>query len=325
MRARGQGKQSGSGRDTGSWAAPALPARRLQPRGFDATVGGFRARAAASQSELSPTTPPRSAPDAPASFSLATWNIWFGEYCFDERLRALLDELAGRSPDVICLQEVTTRALERILGEPWVRDGYVTSDAAGETFDDYGVLMLSRLPIVAMSLHELPSHMGRRLLIADLTVADRAFVVATAHLDSKKTGSEQRAEQLASMLPLLRARGDEVLLVGDMNIAPTSPENAAFDADFIDLWPLLRPRDEGCTVDTDANPMLLNIKQASKRVRYDRALLRSTGGALRPTTIELLGTQPISPRSPDVLPSDHFGLLLTAELAAAVRSSTLVP
>jgi hypothetical protein len=76
----------------------------------------------------------------------------------------------------------------------------------------------------------------------------------------------------------------------------------------VDLWPALRGQAPGHTEDTDVNVMLRNVKAKAKNVRFDRVLLRSTGGAWRPRSIELLGTAPIAEASPDVFPSDHFGL-----------------
>jgi len=54
--------------------------------------------------------------------------------------------------------------------------------------------------------------------------------------------------------------------------------------------------------------MLRNVKGKEKTVRFDRVLLRSEGDAWRPRAIDLLGTVPVAEASPDVFPSDHFGL-----------------
>ena len=39
----------------------------------------------------------------------------------------------------------------------------------------------------------------------------------------------------------------------------------------------------------------------------------SAEGAWQPGSIEILGTAPIAPASPDVFPSDHFGLVAVIE------------
>jgi hypothetical protein len=49
------------------------------------------------------------------------------------------------------------------------------------------------------------------------------------------------------------------------------------------------------------------MKGKHKQVRFDRVLLKSTNWI--PSSIDMLGTEPMSPDQPDVFPSDHFGLL----------------
>lgn len=118
-----------------------------------------------------------------------------------------------------------------------------------------------------------------------------------------------RAEQLAEIFPRLEAAGADCLLAGDFNFCSSwASENANVAPEFVDLWPALHGRAAGYTEDTDLNTMLRNVKRKEKRVRFDRVLLRSPGGAWRPRSIEVLGTEPISEATPDVFPSDHFGL-----------------
>jgi hypothetical protein len=58
------------------------------------------------------------------------------------------------------------------------------------------------------------------------------------------------------------------------------------------------------------------VQAKAKRVRFDRGLLRSAEERGAPRSIELLGTEPISAVSPDVFPSDHFGLVAVIEQGA---------
>lgn len=250
----------------------------------------------------------------PTALTVVTWNVWFAPYCFEPRCRALLEVVRAQLPDVVCLQEITLDSLEMLLAEPWVRAEYRVSDARGDTFDSYGVVILSRLPVRALAIHELPSHMGRRLLVAELDTGDSRLVVGTVHLESLKHNRDARAEQLEEVFPRLKAAGPDVVLAGDFNFCSSwAAENANLDPQFVDLWPALRGRAPGYTEDTDINAMLRNVKAKEKCVRFDRVLLRSTGGAWRPRSIELLGTAPISASAPDVFPSDHLGLAAVIE------------
>jgi tyrosyl-DNA phosphodiesterase 2 len=261
--------------------------------------------------------------DAPASITLITWNVWFAPYSFEPRLQALLEVIHARRPDVICLQEIIPESLEILLAEPWVRDEYRISDASGATLDAYGVVVLSRLPVRALALHDLPSHMGRRLLVAEIGAGPHSLVVGTVHLESLKPNRDVRAEQLAEVFPRLKAAGADCLLAGDFNFCSSwAAENANLDPEFTDLWPALHGRAPGYTEDTDINAMLRNVKRKEKLVRFDRVLLRSAGGAWRPRSIELLGTEPINEETPDVFPSDHFGLaakIVPGAVAARTR------
>lgn len=249
-----------------------------------------------------------------STISLVTWNVWFSARDFEPRFRALLDVVRSRDPDVVCFQEIIPESLELLLDEPWVRSRYALSDTTGESFDSYGVVMLSRLPVGSFSFRELPTSMGRRLLTADVTTAAGPITIGTVHLESMKHNAETRGEQLAEIFPALRGRGPDSILCGDFNFCSTWPEeNGRIEPDFIDVWPALHPREPGWSEDTTVNRMLESIEGRTKKVRYDRVLLRSPVGRWQPRSIELLGTEPISPGEPFVFPSDHFGLAAVFE------------
>ena len=77
-------------------------------------------------------------------------------------------------------------------------------------------------------------------------------------------------------------------------------ENPRIAEPYRDLWPALRPHDDGFTEDTSINLMRLDSKNKHRQVRFDRVLLK--GGGWAATNIELLGTQPISSALPRVFP-----------------------
>jgi tyrosyl-DNA phosphodiesterase 2 len=236
---------------------------------------------------------------------LLTWNTWFGGHMFDERQDALLAELERRRPDVIALQEVTQALLRGLLAAPWIRADYQASQRDVLSYD---VVILSRLPIRRMAELELPTDMGRRLLIAELACG---LTVGTVHLESTSEEARTRAEQLRIIQPALAARGGDAVLVGDMNFEPGDAlENAALDPTFVDTWPALRPDEPGYTVDTDVNTMRLQVRSTPTHKRIDRVFVRSTGWRAR--SIDLVGTRPCDPDGTFI--SDHFGLetVLTA-------------
>jgi len=235
----------------------------------------------------------------PTDIRVLTWNVWFGGYMFEARQAALCAELGRRRPDVIALQEVTQGLLEALRAAPWVRDEYQVSESAVWSYD---VVLLSRLPIRRMARLDLPTEMGRRLIVAELA---SGLAVATVHLESTREEAKARARQLGIIQPALAGRYDDVVLVGDMNFEPGDPlENAALDPTFVDVWPTLRPGEPGYTVDTDLNTMRLHDRRRPAHKRIDRMFARSRRWRAR--SIELVGTRPID--SAGTFASDHFGL-----------------
>jgi tyrosyl-DNA phosphodiesterase 2 len=100
--------------------------------------------------------------------------------------------------------------------------------------------------------------------------------------------------------------------MGDFNFcASWSEENDRIDPAYQDVWNLLRGDEPGYTENTSINRMRYLVKGKHKHVRFDRILLKSSApdSGWVASSIELLGTEPVSPEHQDVFPSDHFGLL----------------
>jgi len=270
--------------------------RLLEPRGFDPLAGIWRAG-------VGPTEPDRH------SLGVLTFNLWFGEYRWEERIAAVLRLIERHRPDVIGLQEVTPENLERILADDWVRRRYRVSDATGETVQPHGVLLLSAVPLGSLALCHLPTEKDRKLLLAELETTCGPLYVGTVHLESSPASTGMRLEQLDRVLPVLHG-AEQALLMGDLNFDPADRgEQSRIEPGFTDLWQALRREDPGHTVDSERNAMRYMHKQLSKRARFDRILLRSKGAVWRPISVDLIGTEAIAPEHPEVYPSDHFGLV----------------
>jgi tyrosyl-DNA phosphodiesterase 2 len=242
--------------------------------------------------------------------TVLTFNVCFTDHYLQERCEALLRIVEGCDADVICLQEVTSAYLKYILNQEWVRANYYVSDYTGGTIQRYGVLLLSRIPIVSLMLHDLPSIMGRKLLVAELRINNQIVKIATVHLESGgKLYAFARAPQLELIFSSL-ANSKQAILMGDFNFCSSwREENAKIDRNYQDMWAVLRSGEPGYTEDTDINLMRLEYTQKHKKVRFDRILVRSSTPGWQPKSIELLGTNPISSDYPNVFPSDHFGLV----------------
>jgi tyrosyl-DNA phosphodiesterase 2 len=179
-------------------------------------------------------------------------------------------------------------------------------------------LMLSRLPLSRVTYIPLPTRLARGFLLAEFSINGRSQIIGSVHLESGKLRSRLRARQLRSIRRAVRSADDAVLL-GDFNMRDT--ENARIVAPYRDVWPTLRPNDDGFTEDTSINHMRFDMKFKHRHVRFDRVLLK--GPAWRAASIDLLGTEPVSPARPRVFPSDHFGV--RCRLVRATPASGVPP
>ncbi|TPG35239.1 endonuclease [Mycobacterium hodleri] len=243
--------------------------------------------------------------------TLVTFNIWFSDLHAEERYRAIADLLARKMPDVMVFQEVTPAALDLFLAQPWIRVRYRRAEVTGGDRGNYGMLMLSRLPIDNVTYTRLPSNLARGFLTAELYAGGSTLTVVAAHLESGKAAARLREHQLGRIFRSLR-RVENGVVLGDFNMRDV--ENERITEPYRDLWPVLRPDDDGFTEDTTINLMRLDSKNKHRHVRFDRVLLKGERWAA--THIELLGTEPISSALPRVFPSDHFGVLCRLERTA---------
>ena len=235
--------------------------------------------------------------------TLTTYNIWNDPTHAEQRYLAIADLLADRAPDVMVFQEVTPAALDLFVAQQWIRDGYSRAAVVGGDAGNYGLLILSRLPMIGVTYTLLPSRQSRGFLQAEIVVGERRLVVCCIHLDSGKRSARLRGWQLRRILRALRSADDTVVL-GDFNMRDS--ENGRIRDPYRDVWPELRPGEDGFTEDTSINLMRYDMKDKHRFVRFDRVLVK--GPRWTPTRIELLGMQPIADDLPRVFPSDHFGV-----------------
>jgi endonuclease/exonuclease/phosphatase family metal-dependent hydrolase len=235
--------------------------------------------------------------------TLATFNIWFNEYHAEQRYDAIAELRSRNMPDIMVFQEVTPTALATFLAKPWIRERYRRAGVTGDAVGNYGLLMLSSIPVDHVSYARLPTRLARGYLLAEFTVNDRPVVVAAIHLESGKAGRRLRARQLRRIFRALRDAETAVVL-GDFNMR--DDENGLIHTPYVDVWPVLRPHDDGFTEDTTINLMRLDSKNKQRHVRFDRVLLKTDSWTA--TDVGLLGTAPVSSSLPRVFPSDHFGL-----------------
>ena len=257
---------------------------------------------------------PTYSPGVPSALRVLTWNVLFDRYDADRidtarRRPLLLRELERADADVIALQEVEPPFLKMLLAEEWVRERYVASDApSGRTVEPYGVILLSRVPVLELAWHELDPH--KRIVAMVVALADRPLVIATVHLtsDHARSGAEKRVKQLAVLREALACDASAVAL-GDFNDSGDLPAQAL---ELRDAWTELHD-EPAPTYDPPNNPLAALVSRSGTPLRLDRVFMR--GADVRATSIARLGMHPLDESG--LLPSDHYGLVAELELGAA--------
>ncbi len=234
----------------------------------------------------------------------------------NDRIDALMEQLASSGADVIALQEVAPWFLERLDGEQWSA-GYSRARSGPAGTAAGGLLILSRLPVKATQYQRLPGRAGRGVLVASLKGPRGHFKVATFHLESPLEDGKIRARQITAILKLVGPKGDAVL-IGDFNLAdgdePETSLLAARAPGYTDAWRALMKDAPGFTWNIEKSTMArLTSFPGEKSRRLDRLLLRIAGW--RPSEAVIVGNEPVKKGDPSLFPSDHFGLKVVVEKA----------
>jgi exodeoxyribonuclease III len=160
---------------------------------------------------------------------IATWNV----NSLKQRLPRLLPWLDQRKPDVVCLQEtkLADDAFFELLGDALSDRGY-TAAAHGEPAWN-GVAILSRVGLddVVAGIEGAPGFPNPEARAVSAT-CDGVRVVSVYVPNGRTPGSEHyeyKLAWLASLRDAVAAGSNDVIVCGDMNIAPTDED--VFDPD----------------------------------------------------------------------------------------------
>ncbi|KAJ0081226.1 hypothetical protein Patl1_10007 [Pistacia atlantica] len=266
------------------------------------------------------------------SLKILSYNVWFREdleMC--KRMKAIGDLIQLHSPDLICFQEVTPNIYDILRQSSWWKVYQCSVSIEMAESRRYFCLQLSKLQVKAFSCKPFRnSIMGRELCIAEVKVQDeKSLVVATSHLESPcprpptwdQMFSKERVEQAREAINLLE-KNQNVIFCGDMNWDDKLDGRFPFPEGWVDAWTELRPGENGWTYDTKSNQMLSGNYPLQKRL--DRFICNLHDFKI--SRIDMIGMEAIPGLSYckekkvkkeikklelPVLPSDHYGLLLT--------------
>ncbi|GMH05296.1 hypothetical protein Nepgr_007136 [Nepenthes gracilis] len=263
---------------------------------------------------------------------ILSYNVWFREDLeMHNRMQAIGELIQLHSPHVICFQEVTPNIYAAFQKSGWWKKYHCSVSHEMAHSAAYFCMQLVSLPVKYFSQTPFSnSIMGRELCIAEIAVeVEKPLVVATTHLESPcpapptwdQMFSKERVQQAKEAVNLL-GRYKNVIFCGDMNWCDKLDGQFPFLEGWVDAWLKLRPKEVGWTYDTKSNKMLLGNRTLQKRL--DRFICHLHDFEI--SGIEMIGTEAITGLSHckekkrkggiqklelPVLPSDHYGLLLT--------------
>ncbi|XP_028835928.1 tyrosyl-DNA phosphodiesterase 2 isoform X1 [Denticeps clupeoides] len=253
----------------------------------------------------------------PSSLTVLTWNIdGLDVEDLRERVSKLLSYLRKVKSDVVLLQELIPPYLEilqQVLPDyeflQGNTDGYFT-----------GVLLRkSRVQLQQSSIVNFPTtEMSRNLLMAQLSFSGHQLCVMTSHLESCKTSSQERMNQLRRVWKKMRETSDDqtVIFGGDTNLRDWEVKKlGGLPEGISDVWEVLgEPENCRYTWDTVTN----DNKEIPfpARLRFDRVYIRTAinGAKIKPESMRLVGLERLKCGR---FTSDHWGILCTFSFESA--------
>jgi tyrosyl-DNA phosphodiesterase 2 len=234
--------------------------------------------------------------------SFITYNVWFENINWDNRLKALVEIFEQYSPDFLCLQEVTAPFLDFLMSHSHIQKNYYIS---GNFKEGYDVLILSKYQTNYYTV-SFPSNMGRNLLFTTLQLNDKEdLVIATSHFESLQNETKRKIQLEITFKELNNFSSS--FLMGDFNFDPSWKEQENIDPNYVDSWKL--HCEDNCIEEKSGFTMPAN--KYFPAWRPDRLLFKPKE-MIKLNKFEIIGKNKIN-TNPDEYgnvetPSDHYGL-----------------
>lgn len=248
-----------------------------------------------------------------ATLDVLTLNIYHDRADWPQRLELIVREISALTPDVILLQEVLqnpdlpnqAETLAARLGGYEVY--FVSADSVANP-KRYGNAILSRLPVLQVNERRLRPHNDYRMAAHARVELDGTPVDIYAthlHYGGESPGEEAveiRGTQIADLLDFVDATraGDAVIVGGDFNTRPDSPDLALFEGRLRDAYVAVHPEAaEDLPAHSTLNPAFFDDLRRIDYLWFDP-------NGLTPLSARLILNEP---NDAGVWPSDHFGVL----------------
>jgi endonuclease/exonuclease/phosphatase family metal-dependent hydrolase len=242
-----------------------------------------------------------------AHLELSTWNVAEISDPNLSRIERLLDAALSDQPDVVLLQEVETLTWRALHKHPQVINRYRIAyepSRSGPPRGGIATLFRSDLKVESTRYENLPSEMGRGVLILPVRICSETVQVVNVHLESPDLlfwRSLSYRHQQVDHIHRLSDQHSHWIVAGDFNPVFESDPAHLFPATWLDAWVDQHPKEEGLTWDPERNKMAYRSGGfLLSGYRLDRVLLRSD--AIGVKSITRLGVDTIDPLS------DHYGL-----------------
>ncbi len=169
---------------------------------------------------------------AERNLKVMTYNLRFGEHA---SMQEIGQYIASESPDIVLLQECDWATYRnraprqhgvKFMNELAMETGMFPAYGKAIVHEQgyYGVGILSRYPIVATERVFLPNEYSKEqriMLVADIELPDGEIITAVStHIGLSE---KERMQQVKFIERKLRGK-DKVIMAGDMNATPESPE-----------------------------------------------------------------------------------------------------
>ena len=284
--------------------------------------------------------------DAPR-LRVVTWNVLYRDLA--RRLDRLTEVLARLDAHVVCTQEALADT-HHVLAERLGLSSYWVPSGFPPPADEIGCAVASRYPVVEARALGMDAAKPTRSAAAALIDTPLGMVwIISAHLMYTPTaglgaadppyGSDSPVPSVAARIDEISALsttaadldGDHVLLCGDLNLLPDSPEYRHLAAcGWADAW-RRRPRLGSRATIVDANPLLDDAEPA----HYRRAHQGLAGGPdtfdytldyqmLRGETLAATHAWTIGGQR-DGYPSDHLGVVVDYTIPPLSRGAAAGP
>jgi exonuclease III len=237
---------------------------------------------------------------------ILSYNIWFDDYIKDDRTASLIYNIKILNPDIICLQEVTKDAYEKIKKE-------LNYYRYPEELDrSYGVITLSKYKIINSVIHDLISNMGRTISIIEISVKlsnnkEETIIITNCHYESEFNKENiikiKQFKDTEEILEKFLLKTPFVIHCADTNIVNNEDKFYFQLNGWKDCW-IENKCDEykKFTYDYDTNENLQS-RNLIYRSRIDRMIYSNT------KFIELLDFKLIVGDKDYIQPSDHHGIM----------------